>query len=97
MNMFIDAIKQEQKRILRVADLTAASLQNAPTGNLSLEQRGNSFYCYAQDYSNGNQQRRYLGVPTSAAAQRVLDARFQRERLKRLEHDRELLSSLEKS
>ena len=95
MNTFKEAIKNEQRRIQRVIDLTAPSLAKAPSGNLSLEKRNNAFYCYSQDYTDGKHVRHYVGTPASPAAQQYLHARLQQERLKRLEFDRKLLSEMD--
>lgn len=96
MNMFMDAIKQEQRRIQRVIDLTASSLAESPPGNLSLETRNGSFYCYSQEYTSGKRERHYVGTITSLAVQQLFNSRLQQERLKRLEFDHKLLMETER-
>jgi len=92
----MDAIKQEQRRIQKIIDLTASSLVGSPLGNLSLETRNGTFYCYSQKYSGGKRERHYVGTITSSAVQQLFYTRLQQERLKRLEFDNKLLTETER-
>lgn len=92
---FMQDIKNEQRRIQRLIDLTSATQPAAEEGHLHLEQRGSRIYCYETRHQNGKRiSKRYLGVPWSAAVQSHVQARFREERLQRLAHDSQLLTQM---
>ena len=96
MNMFTDALKNEQRRIQRLIHLGGDSLDLEERGSLSLETHGTRKYCYELWYKGRKRIRKqYLGKPDSEEVLRHVGARMQQERLRRLQHDQELLSKLE--
>ena len=98
MNTFKDAIKMEQKRILRLIDLTDSTTDSDKLGSLSLDSRGNSIYCYEHWYQKGRRiRKKYLGTPQSAPVRAHVSARFREEQLRRLHLNRQLLESLEEN
>ena len=92
MNIFKEAIKNEEKRILRLADLTAPPEEIERLGSLSPEPRGQHIYCYEKHYQGGGRSdKTYLGTPDSEAVQRHIKLRMQGELAKRLEANRKVL------
>ena len=95
MNMFTEALKMEQRRILRLADLGADYDNAGNTGTLSLERRGSRMYCYEQRYQDGKRIRKqYLGTPDSEEVRHYIGVRMQQEQMRRLAHNRKLLEKV---
>ena len=92
---FTEAIKTEQKRILRLIELSPPSeLQGR--GHLHLQRRGSRTYAYERWQQKGKRERNvYLGLPDSAPVQALFGARFRAQRLERLRHDQKLLARLQ--
>ena len=93
MNEFMEAMKREQKRILRLVDLTA-DVENYDTQEvLLLDKRGSRTYCYKSDSQNV---KTYLGTTESEEARRMMRNRFLREKRKRLLKDQNLIEKIMK-
>ena len=118
--MFRDTLKNEQRRIQRLIDLTAFPQESAPSsllpakdenyfakgclpaneiesepGLLHLESRRNSVYCYEEWFSHGKRiRKKYLGKLHSEPVNRHVKTKLQKERTKRLIHDRKLLQQM---
>ena len=92
---FTEAIKTEQKRILRLIELSPPSeLQGR--GHLHLQRRGSRTYAYERWQQKGKRERNvYLGLPDSAPVQALFGARFRAQRLERLRHDQKLPARLQ--
>lgn len=93
-NMFMEAIKIEQRRIQSFIDLSGGA--DASRGSLYTRKTGSQVYVYERWQRKGQREiRKYLGPLGSAPAQELFDARFQTQRLARLEYDQALLQKLE--
>lgn len=98
MDFFKDDIKNEQRRIQRLIDLTTPSqpLPEEESGWLSIKHVGNQTYCYqVRNNSEGKTEKKYLGTCQSAPVRAWVDHRFRDEKLRRLERDAALLEKLE--
>lgn len=102
MDYFREDIKNEQKRIQRLIDLTE---QGQPLhgenlgknrGWLSVNWSGDQAYCYEVKRDSGGKHRKhYLGTGQSAPVQDIINSRFRDEKLQRLEANAALLQQLE--
>ena len=93
-NMFLEAVKTEQRRIQRFIDLSGPE-QNS-RGSLYLRSQGNSVYAYERWQRKGQPERRvYLGPLASAPVRELFSCKFKEQRLARLCHDQRLLEKLE--
>jgi len=91
MNEFKEAMKREQKRILRLVDLTA-DVENCDKHELLLlDKRGSRTYCYKRDCKGV---KTYLGTAESEEARRLMRNRFLREKRKRLLKDQNLIEKV---
>ena len=91
MNEFKEAMKREQRRILRLADLTVSAENCDESGVLLLDKRGDKTYCYKRD---GNAAKQYLGTTDSETARLFVRNRFLREKRKRLIKDQKLIEKM---
>lgn len=97
MNAFKDAIKNEQKRILRLIQVTPPPKGDEGRGSLTVEPRGNRSYCYLQRYKDGKRQpHEYLGTPDSVPVRAFAGAKYRKELLARLHVNLEHLEKLSK-
>ena len=95
MNEFNEAMKREQKRILRLADLTASAEDDDGSGFLVLEKRGDRTYCYKKASVDGQTYtKKYLGMTDSAAARQFVKARYLQEKRSRLITDQKLIEKM---
>ena len=93
-NMFLEAVKTEQRRIQRFIDLSGPE-QNS-RGSLYLRSQGDSVYAYERWQRKGQPERRvYLGPLASAPVRELFSCKFKEQRLARLCHDQRLLEKLE--
>ena len=93
-NPFLDAIKDEQSRIQRLAGISTASDVRS-RGHLRLQTRGNCTYAYERWQKKGQKERNeYLGTPDSEAVQELFSVHFQAKRQARLRHNQKLLKTL---
>ena len=90
MNEFKEAMKREQKRILRLADLTAGSETSERPGVLLLDKRGDRIYCYKREEGGA---KKYLGAADSEAARQFLQQRYLIEKRNRLMTDQKLIEA----
>ena len=96
MNLFREAMKNEQERIQRVIDLTATPEEIAGIGSLAPEKRNQNTYYYEQWYQGRKRvQKNYLGTADSEATLRHLKLRMQNELIKRAEEDQKLLNRMQ--
>ena len=96
MNLFKEEIKNEQKRIQRVIDLTATPEEIASIGNLTPEKRKQNTYYYEHWYKGKKRVRKeYLGTADSETTRRHIKLRMQRELLKRAEANLKLLGKVQ--
>lgn len=91
MNYFKEALKREQKRILRLADLTAGADDLDKPSVLLLDKRGDRTYCYIKDEKNA---KKYLGTADSKAARQVMRGRYLQEKRSRLITDQKLVEKM---
>ena len=95
MNEFREAIKREQKRILRLADLTGEQLDPSNQGTLVLQKKGRGTYCYALGPGTGKKRsKRYIGSAQSPEAAEFLRQRFLKEKHRRLMTNQDLLEEM---
>ncbi len=91
---FRDVIKSEQKRILRLADLSGPPTKK-DRGSLLLKKRGERQYCYENlPGTDGKPQQKYLGTPDSEAARALVKSKFLQEKHRRLMANHELLGEM---
>ena len=94
-NMFMEAIKTEQRRIQRFIDLSPPD--GAERGNLYLKKKGGNLYAYERWQKKGKPSRKvYLGCIESDEVQKLFADKFTAKRLPRLQHDQALLEKLER-
>ena len=91
MNDLKEALKREQKRILRLADLTAGADDLDKPSVLLLDKRGDRTYCYIKDEKNA---KKYLGTADSKAARQVMRGRYLQEKRSRLITDQKLVEKM---
>ena len=91
MNEFIEALKREQKRILRLADLTADVEKCDELGVLILNRRGSKTYCYKRDDEVA---KRYIGMADSEAAKQFVRNRYLKEKRSRIITDQQLVEKM---
>lgn len=91
INEFREAMKREQKRILRLADLTADAGNLEEQGVLILDKRGENIYCYQRDDQHP---KKYIGKADSDAAKEFLRNRYLREKRSRLITDQQLVENM---
>ena len=91
MNEFKEAMKREQKRILRLTDLTASAEKCDGSGVLILNRRGNKTYCYKRDDHTA---KKYIGTTDSEAAKQFLRNRYLQEKRNRLITDQKLVEKM---
>lgn len=91
MNDLKEALKREQKRILRLADLTADAGKNAESGVLLLKKRGEKVYCYLRGEQSA---KRYLGTADSEAVRQFVRGRYLQEKRSRLITDQKLVEKM---
>ncbi len=97
MYTFKDAIKNEQRRILRLIQVTASPKDDEDTGSLSVEPRGSRTYCYLQRYKGRKRiLRKYLDPPGAAPVRTFVGAKYRKELLARLHVNLEHLEKLSK-
>ena len=91
----MEALKREQKRILRLADLTADAEKSEEPGYLLLEKRGGRTYCYKKSIEDGQTYtKKYLGTADSEAAKQFVQNRYLREKRRRLITDQKLVEKM---
>ena len=94
-NMFIEAIKTEQRRIQRFIDLSR--MNNTDRGHLYLLNQGGRVYGYERWQGCGKEDRKvYLGTLDSEKVRELFSVRFKERRLARLGYDQKLLQKLER-
>ena len=94
-DMFMEAIKAEQRRIQRFIDLSHAG--GAERGSLYIQKQGEYFYAFERWQGRGEPTRKvYLGLLDSEPVRELFSVRFKEQRLKRLRHDRKLLEKMER-
>ena len=91
MNDFKEALKREQKRILRLADLTADADNLDKPSVMLLDKRGSKAYCYKKDENNV---KKYIGTTDSEAAREILQNRYLKEKRSRLITDQKLVEKM---
>ena len=95
-NMFMDAIKNEQKRIQGFIDLS--SNFETDRGCLYVQKHGTNLYGYERKRSkDGTVQKIYLGPIASEKVQELFSIRLKTQRLSRLRHNQSLLNNIERS
>ena len=93
-NMFIEAIKTEQRRIQRFINLSKPG--SAERGSLYIKKQGGRLYAYERLQDKGGHMRKvYLGSLDSEAVQELFADKFREKRLTHLRHDQKLLEKLE--
>ncbi|MBR0456382.1 MAG: hypothetical protein IJJ01_06895 [Firmicutes bacterium] len=94
-NMFMEAIKTEQRRIQRFIDLSRPDGEER--GSLYIKKQGGQLYAYERWQQKGGPVRKvYLGLIESDAVQKLFTDKFKVKRLKRLQYDQKLLEKLER-
>ena len=94
-DMFIEAIKAEQKRIQRFIDLS--HMGGANRGSLYVQKQGDFFYGFECRQGKGEPERKvYLGLLDSEPVRELFSIRFKEDRMARLQHNQKLLEKLER-
>lgn len=94
-DMFTEAILIEQKRILRLIDLSRSGANER--GHLKLQKQGHRIYAYERFHNKGEPERTvYLGPIDSAPVRDLFSVKFQEQRLSRLLYDQNLLKRIAK-
>ena len=94
-NMFVDAIKTEQRRIQRLIDLSRIS--DDGRGNLYLHKIGDRTYGYERWKRKGeSEQKIYLGPFESEPVRELCSIKIKEKKLARLQYDQKLLEKLER-
>lgn len=93
-NMFLEAIKLEQRRIQRFMDLSRPG--DSSRGSLCIIQRGSRSYVYERWQRKGEAERKiYLGTLDSESVRELFSIRLNELRMMLLQHDQKLLEKLE--
>ena len=94
-NMFMEAIKTEQRRIQSFIDLSRPS--NGDRGNLYVQNQGGNLYAFERWQEKGKPARKiYLGRIESEPVQNLFSVKYNAKRLSRLQYDWDLLEKLER-
>lgn len=94
-NMFMEAIKTEQRRIQRFIDLSRPD--GTERGSLYVKKRGTQLYAYERWQQNdGPAHKVYLGNVESEAAQKLFADKFKAKRLTYLQYNQKLLEKMQR-
>ena len=94
-NMFIEAIKAEQRRIQRFIDLSRPC--DGDRGSLYVQNQGGNLYAFERWQEKGKPLRKtYLGRIESEPVRELFSAKFIEKRFSCLQYDQKLLQKLER-
>ena len=96
-SMFTDAIKNEQRRIQRLIELSLdEKLDDDKRGKLYLMKQKDKYYAYERWRGNGEPEKKvYLGSLDSDPVRELFAIKYKEQKLARLQYDQELLDKIE--